>query len=88
MVEADILNGWFDGCKVRAFPWIDHETIFFHVEYYAPGSSMSKPKWEKTVYIKDNKTNRGIINSLPNTLVSAIRRMKIEEDKKYVLDFS
>ena len=33
------IDTWINGCKVRGFPWVDGQNIYFHVEYYKPGQS-------------------------------------------------
>lgn len=49
------IDGWIAGCKVCAFDWIDGETIYLNMEYYAPGSSLScQPLKERTYFIKKN----------------------------------
>ena len=34
---------WVSGYKVRVFPWIDGETFYVNVQYFAPGQSIARP---------------------------------------------
>ena len=31
------INGWFSGCLVQAFPWIDGKYIYVNVRRFLPG---------------------------------------------------
>ena len=35
------INGWFSGCLVQAFPWIDGKYIYVNVRRFLPGQSIS-----------------------------------------------
>ena len=37
------IDRWVEGYKVLAFNWIDGKNIYLHIEYYRPGTSLSKP---------------------------------------------
>lgn len=72
------IDNWFGSCKVRAFPWIDGKRIYFNVQCYAPGQSISKPPvWDKTVYITDNEAGRRIAYEFTDSLVEHVSRMQI-----------
>lgn len=34
------IDKWVGSYRVRAFPWIDAENIYFNVRYYAPGQRL------------------------------------------------
>lgn len=77
MVEID---EWICGYKVRSFPWVDGENIYFNVQYYASGQSIRQPPvWDKTVYITDDEAGRRIVNEFIGTLVEYVARMQIPE---------
>lgn len=72
------IDGWVEGYKVRAFPWIDGKRIYFNVQYYRPGQSICKPPaFDKTVYITDNAAGRRIVNEFTHSLVEHVARMQI-----------
>ena len=49
-------DGWIRSYRVTIFSWIDGETIYVNVQYYAPGQSIARPPvWDKTVYIYAKK---------------------------------
>lgn len=87
------IDTWIAGCKVRSFPWIDHKTILFNVQYYAPGQSLSKPPvWDRTVYIVDNAARRRVICEFAHSLVTYIStlpasRFELEDGKRLLFDF-
>lgn len=37
------LEKWVDGYKVHVMDWIDGENIYINIQYFKPGSSLSKP---------------------------------------------
>ena len=44
---------WIDGYRVTAFPFKDK--IFTNIEYFKPGSSLSRPPvWEFTLYLSQD----------------------------------
>ena len=72
------INKWINGYKIRSFPWVDGKQIYFNVQYFAPGQSISKPPvWDKTVYITDNAAGQRLVNELTDSLVEHIAQMKI-----------
>ena len=72
------IDTWIAGCKVRSFPWVDGKNIYFHVEYYKPGQSLSKPSaWERTVYIVDNAAGRRVVREFTHSLVQYISMMPV-----------
>lgn len=80
------IDKWISSCKVRAFPWIDGEQIYFNVRYFAPGQSIHRPPvFDKTVYIIDNSEGRRLVYEFTHTLVEFISRMNIEENTKVVI---
>ena len=67
------LDKWISSYKVRSFPWIDGNRIYFNVQYYAPGQSLEKPPvWDKTVYIINNDAGRRLVYDFTNSLVEHI----------------
>ena len=82
------VDTWIGGCKVRAFPWVDGETIFFNVQYFAPGQSIDRPPvWDKTVYIKNNSAGQRVVREFTHTLVNYICMLTIVDGTKVVLTF-
>ena len=83
MIEID---RWVNGYKVRSFPWVDGENIYFNVRYYKAGQSVEKPPvWDKTVYITDNENGRRIAFELTESLVEYVAKMNIIENTKVVI---
>lgn len=72
------IDGWFGEYKVRSFPWIDGKLIYFNVQYYAPGQSISQPPvFDKTVYVTDNDAGRRMVHDFTDSLAHHIAGMKI-----------
>lgn len=77
------IDKWVSGYKVRAFPWIDHETIYFNVEYYRPGQSLHQPPvWEKTVYITDNENGRRMLRDALHSFVEFVVTTEFSSDSR------
>ena len=50
------IDRWVGPYRVRAFPWIEKNLIYFNVRCYAPGQSLEKPPvLDQTVYINDER---------------------------------
>lgn len=82
------IDTWVAGCKVRVIPWVDGEHYYFNVQYYAPGSSLSRPPaFDKTVYITANERGEKMIESCLNSLVDFVSNLHITDGNKYVLTF-
>lgn len=82
------IDTWVAGCKVRAIPWVDGEHYYFNVQYYPPGSSLSRsPAFDKTVYITANERGKSVIECCLNTLVEFVSRLHVTDGNKYVLTF-
>lgn len=87
------IDTWIAGCKVRSFPWVDGKNIYFHVEYYQPGQSLSKPPvWERTVYVADNAAGRRVVRDFIHSLVEYISMMPVSlfepnKGQQILLDF-
>jgi hypothetical protein len=80
------LDCWIDGCKVTAFPWIDGKYIYFNVQYFIHGSSISQsPKWEQTVYITGDEKGRRLVYEFTNTLTRYVERNRFPKGKKVVI---
>lgn len=76
------IDKWINGYKVRAFPWIDNKRIYFNVQYYAPGQSISRPPvWDKTVYITNNEAGQRLVNDFTHSLVEHVAKMEIPNNK-------
>lgn len=83
MMEID---AWIGGYKVRSFPWIDGKTIYFNVQYYRPGQSLSQPPvWSKTVYITNDVAGRDMVENLAASLTEHVANMEIPVGRKIVL---
>ena len=80
------IDSWVNGYKVRSFPWIDGKTIYFNVQYYLPGQSLSQPPaWDKTVYIENDVAGRNIVENLTASLVEYVANIVMTGEKKMVL---
>lgn len=80
------IDKWIGSYKVRSFPWIDGKRIYFNVQYYIPGQSISKPPiWDKTVYITDNDMGRRLVQEFTDSLVNHIASMHIKEHTEVTL---
>jgi hypothetical protein len=72
------IDDWIEGYKVRSFPWIDGKRIYFNVQYYKPGQSLSQPPaFEKTVYLTDNERGRKLIEERLNSFIVYIAQLPI-----------
>jgi hypothetical protein len=80
------IDRWIGGYKVRSFPWIDGKTIYFNVQYYAPGQAISRPPtWDKTVYISDNAAGRRLVSDFTDSLAQHVAGIEIQPGRKIVL---
>src|SRR5574344_2821528 len=80
------IDTWVDGYKVRSFPWIDGKAIYFNVQCYLPGQSLSQPPaWDKTVYITDDAAGRDMAENLTSSLTEYVARLQIADGEKVVL---
>lgn len=83
------IDTWVDGYKVRSFPWIDGKTIYFNVQCYQPGQSLSQPPaWSKTVYITNDVAGRYMVENLLSSLTEHVANMAIPDGRKIVLTAS
>ena len=54
------IDRWVGPYRVRAFPWIEKNLIYFNVHCYAPGQSLEKPPvLDQTVYITNDAAGVG-----------------------------
>jgi len=80
------IDTWVDGYKVRSFPWIDGKTIYFNVQCYRPGQSLSQPPaWSKTVYITNDAAGRDLVENLTSSLTEHVANLAIPDGRKIVL---
>lgn len=80
------INRWIGGYKVRSFPWIDGKTIYFNVQCFAPGQSLSQPPaWDKTVYVTDNPAGRSIVRDFTDSLAQHVAGIDIQPGMKIIL---
>jgi hypothetical protein len=80
------INKWIGSYKVRSFPWIDGKRIYFNVQYYAPGQSISQPPaWDKTVYITDNEAGKRLTREFTHSLVEYVAKMQIADNIEVTL---
>lgn len=80
------IDTWVGGYKVRSFPWIDGKTIYFNVQCYRPGQSLSQPPvWSKTVYITNDVAGRDMVENLAASLTEHVANMEIPVGRKIVL---
>ena len=77
---------WICGCLVTVFPWIDGKHIYYNVQHFAPGSSLSQPpQVDKTVYITDDEAGRRMIREYPESLVNFVLGLTIPDGEKFVI---
>ena len=80
------IDKWISSYKVRSFPWVDGKHIYFNVQYYVSGQSISQPPaWDKTVYITGNNAGKRLVNELTDSLVNHIAMMQIPKDYKVII---
>lgn len=67
------IDTWEAGCKVRAFDWIDGKSIYLHIEYFAPGQSLSKPPArEKSVLLGKSEETEYRLKNYLNSIVNGL----------------
>lgn len=70
------LDKWIGPHKVRAFPWIDGKTIYFNVQYFAPGQSVENPPvWDRSMFVVDNDEGRKAVYEFTRSLVQHISEL-------------
>jgi hypothetical protein len=80
------IDKWCSGYKVRSFPWVDGKTIYFNVQYFAPGQSIAQPPvFDKTVYVTDNPAGQRFVCEFTDSLANHVAQMQIAEGTKVVL---
>ena len=80
------IDRWVDGYKVRSFPWIDGKSIYFNVQYYKPGQSISQPPaFDKTVYITNSPAGQQILSNRLSSLAQYVATLQIPEGGKVIL---
>lgn len=80
------IDTWVGGYKVRSFPWIDGKTIYFNVQCYLPGQSLSQPQvWDKTVYITDDAAGRDMVKNFAPSLTEYVANLAIPPGRKMLL---
>jgi len=80
------LDKWVGSCKIRSFPWVDGKRIYFNVQYFAPGQSISRdPVWDKSVYITDDDAGRRLVYDFTDTLVGYVSNLQIASGSEVVL---
>ena len=72
------IDAWINGCKVRAFPWIDGETIYVNVQYFRPGQSVEQsPAWDRSARFVNDEPGRRFVFEFTHTMVEAFCSGKI-----------
>ena len=80
------IDKWISSYKIRSFPWVDGKRIYFNVQYFKPGQSISKPPaWDKTIYITDNPAGQRLVFEFTDTLIRYIEEMQIENGYEVTL---
>ena len=80
------LDKWIGSYKIRSFPWVKDNLIYFNVQYYASGQSIEQPPvWDKTVYITDNEAGQRLVYEFTDTLVNHVAQMQIADGYKVVM---
>lgn len=74
------LDKWIGPYKIMAFPWIDGKRIYFNVQEYRSGQSMSAPPLsDKTVYITDNDEGRRLLRDFTHSMAQYVSNMKMAD---------
>lgn len=70
------IETWMHGCKVTVSDWIGKDKngetpIRIGVEYIRPGGAISRPAWEKAIYVarRDQDTVRMYLDSIVNHII-------------------
>lgn len=70
------IETWMHGCKVTVSDWIGKDAngetpIRIGVEYIRPGGAISRPEWEKAIYVarRDEDTVRMYLDSIVNHII-------------------
>ena len=70
------IETWMHGCKVTVSDWIGKDVngetpIRIGVEYITPGGAISRPEWEKAIYVarRDQDTVRMYLDSIVNHII-------------------
>jgi len=80
------IDKWIGNYKVRSFPWIDGEHIYFNVCEYVPGQSIEKPPiLDKTVYITDDFAGRRMVKYFTDSLVNHIANMRLPKQATKII---
>lgn len=80
------IDKWVGEYKVRAFNWMDGKRIYFNVQYFAPGQSVSKPPvFDKTVFITDNEAGQRLVNEFTYSLAEHVARMQMQNGNEITL---
>lgn len=80
------IDEWIDNCKIRSFPWVDGEHIYFNVCEYAPGQSIEKPPIsDKTVYITDDPAGRRMVEYFTDSLAKHIANMRLPKQATKII---
>lgn len=80
------IDRWCGCYKVRSFPWVDGNLIYFNVQYFAPGQSIAQPPaFDKTIYMTDNAAGRRLVHEFTDSLANYVAQMYIKEGTKVVL---
>lgn len=83
------INGWYSGCLVQAFPWIDGKYIYVNVRRFLPGQSISQaPAWDRSVFVLDDEPGRTIVYKYTGSLVNAISSGKIPDNARVTFENS
>ena len=83
------INGWYSGCLVQAFPWIDGKYIYVNVRRFLPGQSISQaPAWDRTIFVLDNKPGKSAVYRYADSLVNAIASGTIPDRAHITFDNS
>ena len=67
------IDSWVAGYKVRCFDWVDGKSIYMNCQYFAPGSSLSRPPArEKSVLFERTPENEDRIRNYTDSVVRAV----------------
>lgn len=81
-----VINKFVGGYKVETFPWVDKELIYFNVQYFKPGQSLSRPPaWDKTVYFIDTDKNRQFIKDFLDSIIEYVSKTNFPDNAAKII---
>ena len=67
------IDKWEGPYKVRAFDWVDGESIYLNIAYYAPGASLSRPPAEEKSVLIPKAESHWLVTHLNSVVYSLMQ---------------